>query len=174
MPKQIATSAASPSSDAASIEQQSYDIPYYDAQADQDRTATHRQTVKSDVIQTVHAMIHERLFGDRPWLVDREAAWAVNRKLKGLGLNEQVILGELYSLRETPLGGELNINLMKVFMGMWEPYEVPMIFADHGLLSEDEILDVEECLYEESPETALLPLVRRAFFQHFQAGARLN
>ena len=65
---------------------------------------------------------------------------------------------------------------MQVFMAVWEPYEVPMVLADYGLLAEDEILEVEERLYEdgEDPETVLLPLVRRAFFQHFQAGARLN
>jgi hypothetical protein len=122
-------------------------------------------------------MIHERLFGNRQWLVNRETAWAVDKKLKELGLNEPVP-GKPNTEQATPLGRELNIDLMQVFMGMWEPYEMPMILEDHGLLSDDEILEVEMRLEgpleEEDFEAVLLPLVRRAFFQHFRAGARLN
>jgi hypothetical protein len=97
----------------------------------------------------------------------------VNSKLKALGLKEPVS-GMPNTERATPLGRELNIDLMQVFMGMWEPYEISMILEDYGLLTEDEILEVEECLYGEDPQALLLPLVRRAFLQHFQAGARVN
>jgi hypothetical protein len=174
MPEQTIASDASPSSDTASVKQQSYEMPYYDALANEDRTASHRQTLKSEVIQTLHAMIHERLFGTRPWLADRDTIWAVDRKLKALGLSEPVP-GMPNTEQATSLGRELNFDLMYAFMGVWEPCEIPGILEDRGLISQDEILEVDErCEDGEDPETVLLPLVRRAFYQHFSAGARVN
>ena len=63
---------------------------------------------------------------------------------------------------------------MMAFMGVWEPYEVPFILEDYGLMSDDEAVDAVSRLEQEDPEAVLLPFVRRAFFQHFQTGTRLN
>jgi hypothetical protein len=72
--------------------------------------------MKSEVLQTLHAMIHERLFGRGPWLVpSSEFNDAVAEKLQLLGLHEP---GELPdSHRSTALGREVNLQLMMVFMG---------------------------------------------------------
>jgi hypothetical protein len=128
---------------------------------------------KSEVIITLHAMVHEGLFGSRPWLADREIVEAINNKLRVLGLTEPVP-ERSDSERKTAFGRELDVGLMQVFMGVWEPYEVPFILEDYGLLSDDEALEAEGRLEGEDPEAVLLPFVRHAFFQHFQAGARLN
>jgi hypothetical protein len=129
---------------------------------------------RSEVIQTLHALIHERLFGDGPWLAAREITTALIKKLDAMGLNEP-IPEKPNTHRLTALGREVNIELMQVFMGVWCEYEIPMILEEYGLLSEEEIDEIYE-RFEcgESPEAVLLPLVRRAFFQHFQAGARVN
>ena len=128
--------------------------------------------MKSDIIQALHSLIHERLFGSRPWLADREVAGAVYKKLKVLGLNEFV--SGTSDTRATALGREVDIDLMEVFMGVWAEHEIPFILEDYGLISEGEMLVAEKRLEKEDPEAVLLPLVRRAFFQHFRAGARLN
>jgi hypothetical protein len=129
---------------------------------------------RSEVIQTLHALIHERLFGGGPWLTDREITTALIKKLDALGLNEPV--PEMPNTqRSTVLGREVNIELMQVFMGVWCEYEIPMILEEYGLLSEEEVDEIYERFEGgESSEAVLLPLVRRAFFQHFQAGARVN
>jgi hypothetical protein len=130
--------------------------------------------IQSEVIQTLHALIHERLFGGGPWLADREITTALIKKLDAMGLNEPVP-EEPNSQRSTALGREVNIKLMEVFMGVWCEYEIPMILEEHGLLSEEETTEVYERFEGgESPEAVLLPLVRRAYIQHFQAGARVN
>lgn len=128
---------------------------------------------KSEVITTLHAMVHEGLFGSRPWLTDREISGAVTNKLRELGLTE-LVPGSSNSERNTALGRELHTRLLMVFMGVWEPYEVPFILEDYGLMSDDEALDAVSRLEQEDPEAVLLPFVRRAFFQHFQPGGRLN
>jgi hypothetical protein len=179
MPEQTAASAACPSSDPTSVNSNPMECSTTISRSTghEDRTTSLGQAAKptkSEVIQTLHAMIHERLFGTRSWRADRETGWAVDRKLKALGLNEPVP-GMPNAEQATPLGRELNIDLMQVFIGFWDPCEIPLILEDHGLISEDEILEVEErCEDGEDPEAVLLPLVRRAFFQHFQAGARVN
>jgi hypothetical protein len=42
------------------------------------------------------------------------------------------------------------------------------------LISEDEATEIYERLEEEDPEAVLRPIVRGAFFQHFQANARVS
>ena len=63
---------------------------------------------------------------------------------------------------------------MMVFMGIWQPYEVPEILEMNGLVSKDDMEEIVTRLEDEDHEKVLLPLVRRAFFQYFRAGDRAN
>jgi hypothetical protein len=46
-------------------------------------------------------------------------------------------------MRPTPLGEEVNVNLMMVFMGIWEPYEIPMMLEEYEFISERSNRDLE-------------------------------
>jgi hypothetical protein len=109
--------------------------------------------------------------------VDRETVKALCTQLRELGLTEAVP-DQPNTERLTDLGRELNIDLMQVFMGFWDPYDAALTLEEYDLISEDEILELEmrleERLEEEDVVAVLLPLVRRAFFQHFGPGARPN
>jgi hypothetical protein len=93
------------------------------------------------------------------------------QKIKALGLYEPVP-----GQPDTPtaLGREVNIDLMLIFMGICGPYDVSFILEEYSLITEEEILEAERRLEKEDPDAVLLPLVRRAFFGHFRAGARPN
>ena len=106
-----------------------------------------------------------RLFGERSWLADREACDAINRKFEDLGLQEHVP-GDMFTTRFTELGKELEVDLVMVFVGLFDEYQVPSILEQHGLIDvieEDDIYDVLE-IYGD-PERALRAMVQRAFFE---------
>jgi hypothetical protein len=137
-------------------------------------------SVKSEVIKTVHALIHESIFGTRPWLAGPDILCELSERVESLGLVEPVP-GEANTWRVTLLGKELNFDLMQVFMGLWEPWEIPFILKENGLISEREeceavthLNEAGEQGTEEDLEPILLPLVRRAFFIYFQGNTRNN
>jgi hypothetical protein len=85
-----------------------------------------------------------------------------------MGLQEK-IAGNDDMLRWTPLGKELKIDLMLVFMGLWHECEVPMILEDHGLISKHQAAKIyRRCGRGEDPEAVLTPYVQRAFLAHFK------
>jgi hypothetical protein len=129
--------------------------------------------MKPEILEALHALIHERLFGSRPWLADGELVYAVANRLEAFGLYEP-IPEDRDGKRSTALGRLVRIQLMEAFMGVWDEWETPEILEMHGLISEEEMLAAKKRLGREDPEAVLLPMVRRAFFRHFQAGARLH
>jgi hypothetical protein len=50
-----------------------------------------------------------------------------------MGLQER-IPGEKETSRSTPLGRELHSDLLMVFLGLWDEWEVPMILEDYGVI----------------------------------------
>jgi hypothetical protein len=130
--------------------------------------------MKSDVIRELHALLHERLFGGGPWLAEAEICHTIFAKFVELGLEEQVS-EKSGSWRATALGRELNSQLLMVFAGVWDDSDIPMILEEYGLLSEEETTEIYERFEGgESSEVLLLPIVRRAFFQHFGTNAIVN
>src|SRR5262249_24618120 len=67
---------------------------------------------------------YARLFGDRPWLADRETCSMLHKQLTALGLQEHLSDS---TLQRTRLGKELNLDLQIVFMGLLEPYDMPYV-----------------------------------------------
>jgi hypothetical protein len=88
---------------------------------------------KRAVLLDLHVMMHFRLFGRCYWLADREACDALSRKLDDLGLQERVS-GDEDTSRKRPLGNELPLDLIMVFLGLWDEWEMPNILERHGLI----------------------------------------
>ena len=128
---------------------------------------------KRAVIQNLHAMMVTRLFGDRPWLADRESCEALRTKLDELSLQERVP-GDTSATRSTALGNELELDLVMVFIGLWVEWEMPMILEDHGLIDEDDtdrLFDLLETCGD--PERLLRPIVRKAYRDHYNPSGLL-
>ena len=118
---------------------------------------------KAQIIAELHNMVVARL--GRPWPADREAVSAVRRKLKQMGLVEQV-RDEPLAWRITPLGEELDVDLFADFMGVTWAWEVPITLERAGLLSESECDAIFECTSETDAETLLAKYVKRAYFDY--------
>jgi hypothetical protein len=120
---------------------------------------------KRDVVKGLHAMIATRLFSDRPWLANRESCDALDRKLLAMGVQENVTRG-LGAKRNTDLGREMQMDLMMVFIGLWDEWEIPNILEEYGLIDQCETMRIYETM-EYDPERVLLPIVRKAFRDYF-------
>lgn len=122
---------------------------------------------KADVIRQLHSMVDHRLFFARPWLADREAMSALLRLTNELRL-EELADGEPGTLRTTELGKECSFELMMVFLGMWNVWEIPIVLEDCELLDEvDTDMLVDRLVDVDDPEPILRPLVQRAYFRYF-------
>ena len=80
-------------------------------------------------------MVVARLFSGQRWPADRETCAAIIRKLIQLGLWEPIAPS---GWRITPLGKELDVELFRVFLGMIEEWEVPMILEQFRLIDASE------------------------------------
>jgi len=120
---------------------------------------------KAEIIAELENMVAARIFSDQPWLADREACVAIERKLIQMGLVE-VVTTEPPTWRHTPLGKELDVELFQAFMGHWSEWEVPMILEEHGLLDESEADAYYESTSEDDAESLLSGYVKRAYFAY--------
>jgi len=118
---------------------------------------------KRDTIRHLHAIAVWRLFGEGPWLCDREACAAVCRLRDEMKLWEPV--GDSRdTVKTTALGKELNSELMDVFIGYWDEWEIPMILFEKGLIDEDEMDELHQKLEQsDNPEAVLKAVVRNAY-----------
>jgi hypothetical protein len=127
---------------------------------------------KREIIADVHLMIATRLFGDRPWLADQEANLAISRKLDQLGLQEWV---SERTVRATPLGNELELDLITAFLGHHAEWEVPMMLQDYRLIdcdTADEICEAPN--FQQNAERILRPIVQKAFYDHYNPSGRAS
>lgn len=142
---------------------------------------------RSETIAELQALIHERLFGPGRWLLDDEGMWAVSKRLEELGLLEFV---EYDKWRITPLGRELELPLLDVFLGFDEYGETPMTLNEYGLMTEAEMDEVYDIYWatafqhaeiigierdtSTSTETIMRPYARRAFLKYFKLDGAAN
>jgi len=119
---------------------------------------------KAEIMAELENMAVDRLFGDRPWLADRETNAAVHQKLVQMGLVEQVC-AEPPTWRNTPLGKELDVDLFSAFMGHHYEWEIPGILEEHHLLDESEADAIYE-MSEADAESVLIEYVRRAYLNY--------
>jgi hypothetical protein len=129
---------------------------------------------RSQILAEVEAMIFARLFGGHRWLADRDSAPILGRRLEQMGLQER-IPGEKETSRSTPLGRELHSDLLMVFLGLWDEWEVPMILEDYDVIDDLESEYIWGLLGAgRDPETVLKKYVREAYFKHYNRTELLN
>src|SRR3989442_3337516 len=118
---------------------------------------------RNEIVRQLHLIIDARLFGAAGWLVDRESANRLQTTLLQMGLVEEVP-GKADTWRNTPLGNELHLVLLEVFMGFWDEWEVPEILEEYGLIEKWEVHRLRRVLsasarWERTPKD----YVRRAY-----------
>ncbi len=129
---------------------------------------------RSKILTQIHAIVDARLFSGRPWPADREACDALRRTFVQMGLDEQVP-GDTKTSRTTALGREHQLDLIRVFTGLWEECEMASILEEHGLIDQSECEFIYDQL-EADPDTegVTLPFVRRAYFEYYNPSKYLN
>ena len=80
---------------------------------------------KLDILCELHAVIGARLFGEGPWLMEREDALKSNKELGN-------------DTRLTSLGKEIDFELLSIFMGRWDYRDVPIVLEERGLITKSE------------------------------------
>src|SRR4051794_40677188 len=129
---------------------------------------------RSEILAEVEAMIFARLFGGHRWVADMESAPILRRRLEEMGLQEQVP-GEKETSRSTPLGRELHSDLLMVFLGLRDEWEVPSILEDYGVIDDLECEAIWRLLGAgRDPEIVLKKYVRKAYFAHYKRAKFLN
>jgi hypothetical protein len=122
---------------------------------------------KNEIIRQLHLIIDARLFGPAAWPVDRESAERVHTTLLRMGLVEEVP-GQADTWRNTPLGSELHLDLLQVFMGFWDKWDIPTILERYGLIEEQEVDDLWWVLDVDAGwERTLKDYVRRAYLAFY-------
>ncbi len=86
-----------------------------------------------------------------------------------MGLVETVP-GKRGGRRKTPLGDAINLDLLMVFLGVWDKWEVPLVLKDNGLIDAAESERLENLLGTGADYTALRPTVRRAYARAMDKG----
>jgi hypothetical protein len=122
------------------------------------------QMSKAEIVVELETMVTHRLFGCYRWLADQETSSAVHQKLIKMGLLEHISSD---TWQNTPLGAELDLDLLLVFMGLFEIREVPLILEHYRLIDERELDSLYECMSTNAnPEFVLFGYVRRAYFDY--------
>jgi hypothetical protein len=107
--------------------------------------------------------------GSRKW--DLRSGY---RRLEEMGLEERVP-GEKETWRSTPLGRELRSDLLMVFLGLWDEWEVPEILEHYGVIDDLECESLWDLLGAgHDPETVLKRYVLQAYFAHYKRPKLLN
>lgn len=124
---------------------------------------------RAALVSNLDALITARLFGPGKWLGDRESITAIENRLVELALEE---CGSDGTWRNTALGNELNLNLLMVFSGIWDPYDAVMILEDFALIDRLEAWELYDALAaRRDPERLLRKRVQAAYLRYF--GLRL-
>ena len=111
-------------------------------------------------LAAVHAAMDSRLFGEGDWLTGRESCEAVDRLLHEHGFLLQLSDG---SSRKTPLGNEMDVDLLMCFLGLWDEWEIPNILYFRGYIDLEECEEIYEQLERGEPEHVLKPVVQKVW-----------
>jgi len=129
---------------------------------------------RNEIIRQLHQIVDARLFGTATWPVDRENASRLHTTLLEMGLVEEVP-GQANTWRNTPLGNELHIDLLEVFMGLWDKWDIPTILERYGLMERREVHRVWRVLDTGSGwERTLKNYVLRAYFAFYNPTRALS
>ena len=118
---------------------------------------------KSEVCQKLHRAAEFHLLGLGLWPADQEAVAAFWRLLQKLGLTA-VFPDEHGTVRYTPLGLELNVELFSIFAGAVGLWDIPLLLDLMGHL-EDEEADAIYNTRSKHPEHVIRRHVLRVYFK---------
>ncbi len=123
---------------------------------------------RRSVILRLHAITDTRLFGDGPWLTNRESGLTLDRIFVEMKVQEEVP-GDPRSSRSTALGKELNIDLVCAFMGHWDPFDLLYQLEEYELLTEAEADRLRNRLNNGADAESLLRArVQRAYVEYYR------
>jgi hypothetical protein len=92
---------------------------------------------KADIMRKLHETIDYHLFESTSWPADIDAVRAFFQMLEEMGL-QQAVRGERNAFRFTALGIDCEAPLASCFIGAHEPFAIPMILKEHGLIDDAE------------------------------------
>ncbi len=114
-------------------------------------------------------MVQARLFHDAaPWPMDVSELADFNKVLLTAGLAETTPTSDW---RKTPWGDAMNLDLLMVFLGVLDKWDVPLLLKDNGLIDGAESERLGTLLGTGADYTALRPAVRRAYARAMDKGA---
>jgi hypothetical protein len=133
---------------------------------------------KADIMRKLHETIDYHLFESTSWPADIDAVRAFFQMLEEMGL-WQAVRGERNTFRFTALGIDCGASLASCFIGAIEPFEIPMILKEHGLIDDAEEEAFHSFLCEELAGDGLHlkhveVLVRRAHARLFRVKDKLK
>ena len=124
-----------------------------------------------EVIRELDSLIVARLFGQGPWLCDRETALVLHKKFLEWGLNRELPDN---ATKNTAFGARLNVDLHQIFMGLWCEDEVPLLLEEYGLIDREICDQLYQSLELGADPTDLLrPVVQQAYRNYWFHSERL-
>ena len=115
-------------------------------------------------------VVQARLFDNTaPWPVVESELEDFHRTFETLGLVETVP-GKRGGWRNTTLGNSINLDLLMVFLGIWDRFDVPWILQKNGLIDATECGWLEDLLGVDDSYAPLLPAIRRAYTRAMDKG----
>ena len=127
---------------------------------------------KADICCELYNAADFHLFGAGSWPADREASVAFWKLLDDCGLTADVH-GEPGTIQYTALGLELNVELMSIFAGAVELWEIPLVLDLMGYLDDDEA-DAIYTVKSKHPERVIRQHVRQVYFKFCNRSRYLN
>jgi hypothetical protein len=127
---------------------------------------------KADVYRVLYNAAEFHLFGAASWPADREASGAFSKLLNDFGLTASVP-DEPGTTQYTPLGLELNVELMSIFAGAVNLWDIPLLLDLMGHL-DDEEADEIYATTSRHPEHVIRRHVLRVYFKFCNRSKRLN
>jgi len=127
---------------------------------------------KADICRRPHAAAEFHLLGAGSWPADRESSESFWKMLGDLGLTEDVP-GEPTTTQYTVLGQELKVELMMIFGGAVNLWDIPLLLDLMGHLDDDEA-DAIYSTTSKHPDRAIRRHVLRVYFKFCNRSKRLN
>jgi hypothetical protein len=127
---------------------------------------------KADICRALYDAAEFHLFGAGSWPADQEASAGFWKLLNDCGLTTDVP-DKPGSTQYTPLGLELNVELMSIFAGAVNLWDVPLLLELMGHLDDKEA-DAIYAPTSQHPEHAIRQHVRRVYFKFCNRSKRLN
>jgi len=127
---------------------------------------------KANICRALYNAAELHLFGAGSWPADREASAAFWKLLDDCGLTTDVH-GEPRTTQYTALGLELNVELMSIFAGAVNLWDIPTLLDLMGYLDDEEADTIYASEFR-NPEYVIRQHVVRAYFKFCNRPKRLN